>query len=128
MSKPITNRRRAPFKFPRRPWTTGEHVLLKTLFYEGLSCTEISLKMQRAPGAVWQRQKVLGLTGTKCKRWSPGQRKLVESELNRLAEHLAQRMGRTQTAVMAELTRAAFRSSKRRKTLKLDLALSDSAA
>ena len=71
---------------------------------------------------VWARQAELGLTGRKCKRWTDGQRAILDAEIDMMAARLAERFGRTKGSIIGEMNRSLVRwPRRRRRALILDL-------
>lgn len=97
----------------RRCWRTDEIAALRAGWLAGETARAIGLRLGRSTLAVRVRIEKLKLP-KKLHRWTPGQTRIVEREVDAMIDRLCERLGRSQGAVENRLAHA-FMTRKRRK-------------
>jgi hypothetical protein len=95
-----------------RPWTMHEIAELRRL-YPTMTSKELGLRFGRSRSAIDGKLLALGLSGKAAPRWTPGQERIVEREVEALVGRLSERLGRTPRAVSSKIIRVVFEARKR---------------
>lgn len=101
-------------------WTTEEESLLRQLWFNGASLKHIAQRIPNHSAEACKRHAyVIGLKPRNCQKWTVGQDRMVSEQIAHTIDLLAQRMGRTPSAVRHRVIRILFQQNKKKNRLKI---------
>lgn len=97
-------------------WTTFEVQRLRKLYRDRASIADIAREIGRTTSSVRMKVQELGLPAQYVRKWTHGQRKVVDQSVDNLICALAQRLGRTPASIHNAITMSLVTRNKRKRS------------